>query len=85
MQVTVKILNGQVVDASVQKTGSYSIGYQSRSCTATVFNNAAIGMNANANAGQNFLNKQPSMCSHATYSWWGYANSLQNAIDQATY
>ncbi len=92
MQVTVKIANGQVVDASVQKTGSYSIGYRRASCTATVFNNAAIGLNAGKTTGETFagrplnaLANPPSACSGASYSWWGYANSLQNAIDQATY
>ena len=85
MQVTVTISNGQVESASVQQTGSWNIGYRRSSCTAEVFNNAATGINANTNAGQNFLNKQPSMCSGATYSWWGYASSLQSAIDQANY
>ena len=34
---------------------------------------------------QTFFDNRPSMCSGATYSWWGYANSLQQAIDKATY
>ena len=92
MQVTVVIANGQVVDASVQQTGRWSIGYRRASCTATVFNNAAIGLVARKTTGETFagmplsvLPNPPSACSGASYSWWGYANSLQNAIDQATY
>ena len=49
------------------------------------FNNAAIGMQVNASTAQTFFDNRPSMCSGATYSWWGYANSLQQAIDKATY
>lgn len=85
IQVTVTINNEKVVNATVQQTGRWAIGYRRSGCTATVFNNAATELNANKSAGQSFLDSQPSACSGASYSWWGYANSLQNAIDQATY
>jgi len=50
-----------------------------------VFNSAAIDLSAGSSAGSDFMALQPSACSGATYSWWGYANSLQAAIDKATY
>ena len=50
-----------------------------------LFNSAAIDLSAGAASGSDFMAKIPSACSGATYSWWGYANSLQAAIDKAIY
>ncbi|NBW31238.1 MAG: FMN-binding protein [bacterium] len=85
MQVTVTISGGKVTDASVSQSGRWAIGYRKSACTEAVFNSAAIDLAANSSAGNSFVKLQPSACSGATYSWWGYANSLQAAIDQATY
>jgi uncharacterized protein with FMN-binding domain len=84
--VTIVIKNGTITSASEKDNDRNSIsGPFARRCTAKVFNNAAIGMDVNATTAQTFFNNRPSMCSGATYSWWGYANSLQQAIDKATY
>jgi uncharacterized protein with FMN-binding domain len=85
MQVTVVIKGGSVSSATVSQSGRWDIGYQSARCTAEVFNGVAVGLAADRAAGATFQSSQPSMCSGATYSWWGYANSLQSAIDKATY
>ena len=85
MQVTIKVSGGKVVDASVNQTGRWSIGYRRGSCTESVFNSAAVDLTVAAGTGSDFMSKQPNACSGATYSWWGYANSLQAAIDKAGY
>jgi hypothetical protein len=84
--VTITITNGKITSASEKDNDRNTIsGPFAPRCTAKVFNNAAIGMDVNATTAQTFFNNRPSMCSNATYSWWGYANSLQQAIDKATY
>lgn len=85
MQVTVTISGGKVTTASVAQSGRWAIGYKRTACTEALFNSAAIDLAANSAAGANFVALRPSACTGATYSWWGYANSLQAAIDQATY
>jgi uncharacterized protein with FMN-binding domain len=85
MTVTVTISGGKVTDASVSQSGRWAIGYRRSACTEAVFNSAAIDLAADSSAGSNFMGLLPSACSGATYSWWGYANSLQAAIDTATY
>ena len=85
MKVTVTISGGKVTSASVSQSGRWAIGYRRSACTEAVFNSAAIDLSAGGSAGSDFLAKQPSACSGASYSWWGYANSLQAAIDKATY
>lgn len=85
MQVTVTISGGKVTKASVKQTGGYAIGFNKRACTASVFNSAAINLAAGSSVGNDFLGLQPAACSGASYSWWGYASSLQAAIDKATY
>jgi hypothetical protein len=83
--VTVTISGGKVTDASVSQSGRWAIGYRKSACTEAVFNSAAIDLAANSSAGKSFVALQPNACSGASYSWWGYANSLQAAIDKATY
>ncbi len=85
MQVTVTISGGKVTAASAVQTGKYAIGYKKAACTEAVFNSAAIDLAASSAAGNSFVARIPAACSGATYSWWGYANSLQAAIDKATY
>jgi hypothetical protein len=85
MKVTVTISGGKVTDASASQSGRWAIGYRNSACTEAVFNSAAIDLAANSSAGNSFVALQPNACSGATYSWWGYANSLQAAIDKATY
>jgi hypothetical protein len=85
MKVTVTISGGKVTSASVSQSGRWAIGYRRSACTEAVFNSAAIDLSAGGSTGSDFLAKQPSACSGASYSWWGYANSLQAAIDKATY
>jgi uncharacterized protein with FMN-binding domain len=85
MSVTVTVSGGKVTAASVAQTGKYAIGYKKAACTEATFNSAAIDLAASSAAGNSFVALQPAACSGATYSWWGYANSLQAAIDQATY
>ena len=85
MKVTVTISGGKVTDASVSQSGRWAIGYRKSACTEAVFNSAAIDLAANSSAGKSFVALQPNACSGASYSWWGYANSLQAAIDKATY
>lgn len=85
MQVTVTISGGKVTTATVAQSGRWAIGYKRTACTEALFNSAAIDLAANSAAGANFVALRPSACTGATYSWWGYANSLQAAIDQATY
>jgi len=85
MKVTVTISGGKVTAASAVQTGNYAIGYDNRSCTAAVFSSAAINLAASSSIGNSFMGLKPDACSGATYSWWGYANSLQAAIDKATY
>lgn len=85
MKVTVTISGGKVTKATVAQSGRWAIGYRRSACTETVFNSAAIDLSAGASTGSDFMAKQPNACSGATYSWWGYANSLQAAIDKATY
>lgn len=85
MQVTVTISGGKVSGASVSQSGRWAIGYRKAACTEAVFNSAAIDLSAGAASGSDFMAKIPSACSGATYSWWGYANSLQAAIDKAIY
>jgi uncharacterized protein with FMN-binding domain len=85
MTVTVTISGGKVTGSSVSQSGRWAIGYRKSACTEAVFNSAAINLAADSAAGASFMNLQPSACSGATYSWWGYANSLQAAIDKATY
>jgi uncharacterized protein with FMN-binding domain len=85
MKVTVTISGGKVTGSSVSQSGRWAIGYRKSACTEAVFNSAAIDLAADSAAGASFMSLQPSACSGATYSWWGYANSLQAAIDKATY
>jgi uncharacterized protein with FMN-binding domain len=85
MKVTVTISGGKVTAASAVQTGKYAIGYKKAACTEALFNSAAIDLAANSAAGNSFVARIPAACSGATYSWWGYANSLQAAIDKATY
>ena len=85
MTVTVTISGGKVTAASAVQTGKYAIGYKKAACTEALFNSAAIDLAASSAAGNSFVALQPTACSGATYSWWGYANSLQVAIDKATY
>lgn len=85
MQVTVTISGGKVTAASATQTGKYAIGYKKAACTEALFNSAAIDLAASSAAGNSFVSLIPAACSGATYSWWGYANSLQAAIDKATY
>jgi len=85
MQVTVTISGGKVTKASVVQSGRWPIGYRKGACTASVFNSAAINLAAGSSVGNDFLDLQPTACSGASYSWWGYASSLQAAIDMATY
>jgi len=85
MKVTVTISGGKVTSASVAQSGKWAIGYKKAACTEALFNSAAIDLAANSAAGANFVALKPTACTGATYSWWGYANSLQAAIDQATY
>ena len=85
MKVTVTISGGKVTAASVVQTGKYAIGYRKAACTEALFNSAAIDLSANSSAGNRYAALQPAACSGATFSWRGYANSLQAAIDKATY
>ena len=85
MKVTVTISGGKVTAASAVQTGKYAIGYKKTACTEALFNSAAIDLAASSAAGNSFVARIPTACSGATYSWWGYANSLQAAIDKATY
>jgi uncharacterized protein with FMN-binding domain len=85
MKVTITISGGKVTAASAVQSGKNKIGYRSNACTAAVFNSAAINLEANSSAGNNFVALQPTACTGASYSWWGYANSLQAAIDRAIY
>jgi uncharacterized protein with FMN-binding domain len=85
MKVTVTISGGKVTATSAVQTGKYAIGYKKAACTEALFNSAAIDLAASSAAGNSFVALQPAACSGATYSWWGYANSLQAAIDKATY
>ena len=85
MKVTVTISGGKVTAASAVQTGKYAIGYKKAACTEALFNSAAIDLAASSAAGNSFVALKPAACSGATYSWWGYANSLQAAIDKATY
>jgi hypothetical protein len=85
MKVTVTISGGKVTSASTSRSGRWPIGYRKTACTEAVFNSAAIDLAANSSAGATFVDLKPTACSGATYSWWGYANSLQAAIDKATY
>jgi len=85
MKVTVTISGGKVTSASASQSGRWAIGYRKSACTEAVFNSAAIDLSASSSAGSDFMALQPSACSGATYSWWGYANSLQAAIDKASY
>ena len=81
----VTISGGKVTGASVSQSGRWAIGYRKSACTEEVFNSAAIDLSAGSSTGSDFMALQPNACSGATYSWWGYANSLQAAIDKATY
>jgi len=85
IKVTVTISGGKVTSASVAQSGKWAIGYKKAACTEALFNSAAIDLAANSAAGATFVALKPTACTGATYSWWGYANSLQAAIDQATY
>lgn len=85
LSVTVTISGGKVTKATVSQSGRWAIGYRRSACTEAVFNSAAIDLAAGGATGSDFMSLQPSACSGATYSWWGYANSLQAAIDKATY
>jgi uncharacterized protein with FMN-binding domain len=85
MKVTITISGGKVTAASAVQTGKYTIGYKKAACTEALFNSAAIDLAASSAAGNSFVALKPAACSGATYSWWGYANSLQAAIDKATY
>ena len=85
MKVTITISGGKVTAASAVQTGKYAIGYKKAACTEALFNSAAIDLAASSAAGNSFVALKPAACSGATYSWWGYANSLQAAIDKATY
>lgn len=85
MKVTVTISGGKVTNASVSQSGRWAIGYRKAACTEAVFNSAAIDLAAGGSTGTAYLALQPNACSGASYSWWGYASSLQAAIDKATY
>lgn len=85
MKVTIKVSGGKITDASVSQNGQWPIGYRRGACTESVFNSAAVDLAVAASTGSDFMAKQPNACSGATYSWWGYANSLQAAIDKAGY
>jgi multimeric flavodoxin WrbA len=85
MQVTVTITNGKVTNSSVAHTGPYNIGFNSNGCTEAVFNSAAIDLSADSGANARYVALKPRACTSATYSWKGYGNSLQSAIDKATY
>jgi hypothetical protein len=85
MKVTITISGGKVSNASVSQSGRWAIGYRMSACTESVFNSAAINLAAGGSTGSDFMNLQPNACSGASYSWWGYANSLQSAIDKATF
>ena len=85
MKVTITISGGKVTAASAVQTGKYAIGYKKAACTEALFNSAAIDLAASSAAGNSYTALRPAACSGATYSWWGYANSLQAAIDKATY
>ena len=77
MEVSIKVSGGKIVDASVNQAGRWPIGFRNKKCTAAEFNTRAIGIDS----GKAFFSLQ--FCSGATYSKWGYATSLQSAIDQA--
>ena len=77
MEVSIKVSGGKIVDASVNQAGRWPIGFRNKKCTAAEFNTRAIGIDS----GRAFFSLQ--FCSGATYSKWGYATSLQSAIDQA--
>ena len=77
MAVTIKVSGGKIVDASVNQTGRWPIGFRNKKCTDAEFNTRAISIDS----GKAFFSLQ--FCSGATYSKWGYATSLQSAIDQA--
>lgn len=77
MEVTIKVSGGKIVEASVSQTGRWPIGFRNKQCTDAEFNTRAIGIDS----GKAFFSLQ--FCSGATYSKWGYATSLQSAIDQA--
>jgi uncharacterized protein with FMN-binding domain len=77
MEVTIKVSGGKIVDASVSQNGRWPIGFRNKSCTESDFNTRAISIDS----GKAFFSLQ--FCSGATYSKWGYATSLQSAIDQA--
>jgi hypothetical protein len=77
MAVSIKVSGGKIVEASVNQSGRWPIGFRNRSCTESDFNTRAIGIDS----GRAFFSLQ--FCSGATYSKWGYATSLQSAIDQA--
>jgi len=85
MKVTIKVSGGKITEASVSQNGQWPIGYRRGACTESVFNGVAINLAAAKSTGSDFMAAQPSACSGATYSWWGYANSLQAAIDKAGY
>ena len=61
----------------MDQTGRWPIGYRNKKCTDAEFNTRAIGIDS----GKALFSLQ--FCSGATYSKWGYATSLQSAIDQA--
>ena len=77
MEVTIKVSGGKIVDASVSQNGRWPIGFRNKQCTDAEFNTRAISIDS----GKAFFSLQ--FCSGATYSKWGYATSLQSAIDQA--
>ena len=85
MQVTVKVSGGKIIEASVSQSGRWPIGYRRNACTESVFNSAAIDLSVSAKTGADFMAKQPNACTGASYSWWGYASSLQAAVDKAGY
>ena len=77
MTVTITTSGGKIVKAAVQQSGNWSIGYRNSSCTAADFNSRALTVSS----GNELYALQ--FCSGATYSKWGYATSLQGAIDKA--
>jgi len=77
MTVTITTSGGKIVKATVQQSGNWSIGYRNSSCTAADFNSRALTVSS----GNELYALQ--FCSGATYSKWGYATSLQGAIDKA--
>lgn len=77
IEVTIEVSGGKVTKASVNQSGRWPIGYRNKRCTESDFNTRAIGIAS----GKAFFNLD--FCSGATYSKWGYATSLQSAIDQA--